>query len=204
MSSNSNEILKYILSNNSRKLTITDIAKGLNKDYKNIYTLIKKMSEENILQIEKIGNSNIVTPIKKANPQFFSAEYSRREDILKNRNIKNIFNILKRVYYPRIILLFGSYVKNNYTKHSDIDLMVICDEKYHAKIERKLNLLPIDIHSVFLNFEEFKKSALSKEFTVVSETLKQNIILNGIENYYLCLEELKNNSLMHRNIRIIT
>jgi len=190
MSSNSNDILKYILSNNSRKLTITDIAKGLGKDYKNTYIIIKKLSEKNIIKIEKIGNSNIVTPIKKPNPQFFSAEYTRREYILKNKNIKIIFNILNKIYYPKIVLLPETYGKTSHNKHSDIDLMIICDEKYHRKIERKLNLLPLDIHTVFITFEEFKELANSKAITVVSETLKQNIILNGIEDYYLLLQSL--------------
>jgi predicted nucleotidyltransferase len=187
MNSSSNEILKYILSNDSQNLTIANIAKGAGKDYKNAHVIIKKLSEMNILKIEKIGSSSIVKPIKYPNPYFFSAEYNRREDILKNKTIKNIFNILKRLYYPRIVLLFGSYVKNTYNKHSDIDLMVISDEKYHEKIERKLNVLPYDIHLAFLTFEEFRELVLKKEFTVVSEAIKQNIILNGIEDYYILL-----------------
>lgn len=65
--------------------------------------------------------------------------------------------------------------------------MIICDEKYQKNIERKLNILPFDIHSIFLSFEEFADSAPKKEFTVVSEVLKQNIILYGIEDYYQLL-----------------
>jgi hypothetical protein len=62
--------------------------------------------------------------------------------------------------------------------------MIITEEKYHEKIERKLNIFPYDIHSVFLTFEEFKEVILKKEFNVVNETIKKNIILNGIEDYY--------------------
>ncbi|MDR2623061.1 MAG: nucleotidyltransferase domain-containing protein [Methanobrevibacter sp.] len=187
MNSSSNDILKYILSNDSENLTISSIAKGTGKAYKNTHDIIKKLAEKNILKIDKIGNSNIVKTIKYPNPNLFSAEYSRREDILKNKNIKNIFNILKRIYFPKIVLLFGSYGKNTFNNHSDIDLMVISEDKHHEVIKRKLNILPLDIHLVFLTFEEFWDLALKKEFSVVSEALKGNIILNGIEDYYILL-----------------
>ncbi|GAA5818631.1 MAG: nucleotidyltransferase domain-containing protein [Methanobrevibacter sp. CfCl-M3] len=191
MNLNSIEILKYLIINNGKNLTIKDISQGINKDYKNTFNNVKNLSKENILEIEKIGNSNIVKPIKNPNPYFFSAEYSRREDILENKKIKNIFNVLKRLYFPQIVLLFGSYGKNTYNKHSDIDLLIISDEKYHEKIESKLNILPYDIHSIYLTFEEFVDSLLSKEFTVVSEAIKQNIILIGIEEYYNLLTRIK-------------
>ncbi|KZX15065.1 nucleotidyltransferase domain protein [Methanobrevibacter cuticularis] len=190
MSSNSNEILKYVLSNENQDLSIRNIAHQLNKDYKNIYNLIKKLSKENIIKIEKIGNSNIIKPLKNPNPYFFQAEYSRREDILKNSKIKNIFNLLSKFYFPRIVLLFGSYGKNIYNKHSDIDLMIISEEKYHENIDRKIKILPYDIHPVFLDFEEFKQSATKKEFNVVNEAIKQNIILNGIEDYYQLIKNI--------------
>ncbi|MDR1820628.1 MAG: nucleotidyltransferase domain-containing protein [Methanobrevibacter sp.] len=190
MNSNSNEILKYVLSKDKEDLTIRNIANGLNKDYKNTHDIIKKLSKDKILKIKKIGSSNIVKAIKNPNPQFFSAEYGRREEILKNKNINNIFNILKRNYFPKIVLLFGSYAKNTYKKHSDIDLIIICDEKYQKNIERKLNILPFDIHPIFLSFEEFIDLGSKKEFTVISEALKQNIILYGIEDYYHLLTSI--------------
>ena len=187
MNSNSNEILKYVLSRDGEDLTIRNIANGLNKDYKNTYDIIKKLSKDKILKTIKIGSSNIVKAIKNPNPQFFSAEYGRREEILKNRNINNIFNILKRSYFPKIVLLFGSYAKNTYNEHSDIDLIIICDKKYQKNIERKINILPFDILPIFLSFEEFIDLASKKEFSVISESLKQNIILYGIEIYYQIL-----------------
>ena len=190
MNSNSIEILKYVLSKDSEDLTIRNIANGLNKDYKNTYDIIKKLSKAEILKTKKIGSSNIVKAIKNPNPQFFSAEYKRREEILKNKNMNNIFNILKRTYFPKIVLLFGSYAKNTYNKHSDIDLIIICDEKYQNNIERKLTIFPFDIHPIFLSFEEFVDLASQKEFTVISEALKQNIILYGIEDYYQLLSSI--------------
>ncbi|KZX15590.1 nucleotidyltransferase domain-containing protein [Methanobrevibacter curvatus] len=85
------------------------------------------------------------------------------------------------------MLLFGSYAKNTHNKHLDVDLMIICDEKYQKNIGRKLNILPFDIHPIFLTFEEFIDLSSRKEFTVISEALKQNIILYGIEDYYQLL-----------------
>jgi len=49
----------------------------------------------------------------------------------------------------------------------------------------------LDIHLTILNFEEFMDTAMSKEFTVVSEAMKNNIILVGIEDYYRVLNNVR-------------
>ena len=50
--------------------------------------------------------------------------------------------------------------------------------------------MPEKIHLTNVNYGNFINMAKSKEFTVVSEAIKNNIILNGIEEYYRLLKNV--------------
>ncbi len=75
-------------------------------------------------------------------------------------------------------------------KNSDIDLMIIGEKKRETEVERVISLLPLDIHLIFFTYEEFLSMALSKEFSVVLEVIKRNVILIGIEDYYRLMENV--------------
>lgn len=188
---NSVKILKYLISSDNEMQNISNIAKGANIDYKNTYNIIKNLQKDKIVNLKKIGNSNIVQFTKKLNPVVYEAEFNRREQIFKNKEIKAIFSYLENLYFPKIILLFGSHAKGLANRHSDIDLMVIANKNKQEEIERRLNTLPFDIDLLFFNYEEFISMAISKEFTVVSEAIKNNIIIHGIEEYYNLLSSIK-------------
>ena len=55
-------------------------------------------------------------------------------------------------------------------------------------IERIISTIPLNIHITTISAKEFVSMAKSREFSVVSEALKNNIILNGIEEYYRLVE----------------
>jgi hypothetical protein len=44
--------------------------------------------------------------------------------------------------------------------------------------------MPGKIHHTAVGYEDFIRMARSREFTAVSEALKANVILIGIEEYY--------------------
>ena len=107
------------------------------------------------------------------------------ENSLKDKKFKIISNHLAELKFPFIALLFGSYAKGIADKHSDIDILTIGgDEK---KISSEFSLFSYKIHLTPVTYEEFIHMAKSKEFTVVSEAIKNNIILLGTEEYYRIL-----------------
>jgi len=188
---NSIKILKYLISHDNEMLNISNIAKGANIDYKNTYNIVKNFQKDKIVNLKRIGNYNIVQFSKKLNPLVYEAEFNRREQVFKNKEIKAIFSYLKNLYFPKIILLFGSHAKGFANHNNDIDLMVIVKKNKKVEIERTLNTLPFDIHLIFFTYEEFISMSISKEFTVVSEAIKNNIIIHGIEDYYNLLSSIK-------------
>ena len=84
--------------------------------------------------------------------------------------------------------MFGSYAKKTQTKHSDIDLLFIVPDSEEERMEKEIQtitrLLPLNLHTNIFTETDFKHMKNSKEITVGSEAMKNNIILHGIETYY--------------------
>ncbi len=183
------EVIKKLIE--QREKNIRQIAKLLKMDYKNIYLVIKKMEKQGLIKLERFGKALKCKLNKKNNPLLFQAEYERRERVLKNKNLKIICEKLSNLPFSFIALIFGSRVKGKVTRGSDIDLMIICEKNREQQIEDIISLFPFKIHIVILSFEEFLTMAKTKEFNVVNEAIKRNILLIGIEDYYRLIENVE-------------
>lgn len=185
------EILKLLISNKEETFSIRKISKIRKINYKTAYTSLRFLEKEKIVTLKKIGNTISCAFDNKFNDIVFKAEYLRREEILKNKNFLAVYNGLKEINGQFILLLFGSHVKGTANKHSDIDLLLISNEEIANIVHSKTKLLPLDFHLTTIGYEEFASMLKSKEFTVVSEAIKKNIILYGIEDYYRIIENVK-------------
>ena len=50
-------VIKHLLENKHKELNISNIAKSLKIDYKNLYNIIKRLAEKEIISILQFGNS---------------------------------------------------------------------------------------------------------------------------------------------------
>ncbi len=179
------KILKLLLSNKEEVFTIKKIAERTNINYRIAYEKIKSLEKEKLVKVTKTGNTKVCRFTNKFDKKVFEAEYERRQELLKkNKDFKVLYKRLSELNFPFIALLFGSYAKGRATKHSDIDLLIVCEEKREHQIQEILDLFPLKIHPTFTKFEDFMLMLKTKEFNVVSEAVKNNIILIGIEDYY--------------------
>ena len=181
------KIIKYFIENKKPK-TIREIAKQIKADYKITHTATQRLIQKNILQAQTIGKSSLCSLNEKYfGIEVYEAEDERKENILKNSNIKQLYKeIISKVNTGFfILLLFGSYAKNKQTKTSDIDLMFISNDKdFESKISNILSLLPLKTHALVFTEEEFIRMKDSKKSNVIQEAIESNIILYGIEAYY--------------------
>ena len=180
------KILKCLLENKEPK-TIRTIAKEIKADYKIVHTASNILRSKGLIERIKIGSSYQITLIPKLSEEILRAEYQRREEILKNKDLQVVLDYfernLKSTLY--ILLLFGSYAKRKQTKHSDMDLLfIVPKQEMENDINRIVSLIPLKIHVNIFTEQEFKAMKDSKESTVGSEAIKNNIILKGIEAYY--------------------
>jgi len=182
------KIIKALIENKEKELNISRISEISKIDYKTTYIMLNNLEKEGLIIVKPFGRSKKIMLNVKNHPLIFSAEFERREEMLENKDFRLIENDLESIDAQFIALMFGSHVKGNATKHSDIDILLICDEQTAKKIESKLNLLALKIHITNVSSEDFIRMARSKQFNVVNEAIKNNVVLIGIEDYYRLLK----------------
>ncbi len=184
------DVLRVLIENSDKRLNMRQLSQETGMDYKSVYGIVKRLEREELVELERFGKAFECKLIKKVHPLIFEAEYLRRGDLLRSKEFKIMFKDLSAVRFPIVALIFGSYAKGMKNKNSDIDLMVLCEKGREREIHRVVSLWPLKIHLVVLTFAEFLEMAKSREFSVVSEALKGNVLLVGIENYYKMVENV--------------
>jgi len=175
-------ILKLLIENQEEPFSIRKISQLRKINYKSAYYALRKLGDEGIALLKQYGNTTLCSFNRSFNDSVFVVENERRKELLKNKDFLVMYNDLRRVNAPFIVLLFGSYAQGRETRHSDIDLLVITED--FKPIQQVLSLFPLKIHATDIRYKDFVEMLKSKEFTVVSEAIKNNIILIGIEEYY--------------------
>ena len=178
------KILKALIENREKTYTIRELARKIRSDYKITHTAVNRLLKKKLIEKKVLGKAHEIKLTNKFSKEIFEAEYERREKLLRNNDFKIMADRLNSLKFQFIALIFGSHAKGNSTKKSDIDLMIICEKNKQDKIENTISLLPLNMHLNIFTYEEFLEMEKSREFTVVSEATKSNIILVGIEDYY--------------------
>ena len=179
-------ILKFLIENQETPFSIRKISQLRKVNYKSAYYALKKLEKEGVVILKHSGNTTLCSFNRTFNDSVFSVEYERRRELFRNKNLLVMYNDLRKVKTPFIALLFGSYAKGTQNKQSDIDLLVITED--FKPIEAVLSRFPLNIHTTHVRYKDFIEMLKSREFTVVSEAIKRNIILIGIEEYYRMVE----------------
>lgn len=185
---NNVKVLITLLENEGKNISISQLSICSKIDYKNVYNIVKQLENDDIITLEKFGNAFNCILNKKLHPLIFEAEYERRKKLLKNNDLQILYKKINSLNFSFIAIIFGSYAKGTSSKNSDVDLMVVGEKNREKEVEMITSLLPLDIHLVFFTYDEFLSMALSKEFSVVLEAIKRNVIFIGIEDYYRLME----------------
>ena len=181
-----NKIIKHLIER-KEEFTIRELAREIKTDYKIVHTAVKRLAGKRLVEEKKVGKSIQISFANRFSKEVLLAEYERREEILKNKNLKVMIDSLVENLNSvnLIILLFGSYARRKAGKNSDIDLMfIVPDLKIEKKIDEAVSMMPLKIHSFVFSEEQFRNMIYLKKLNVVKEALKNNIILHGIEQYY--------------------
>lgn len=183
-------VLAKLLENKDRDINISNLAVLLKKDYKVVYEIVKRLEEMSLLSLKRFGKSCKIELVEKIHPLIFEAEFLRKEELLKDRDLRAMFDCFFRGMNSSmyVLLVFGSYAKRKNTKNSDIDLMFIVPDSLEKEFERKIagiaEIVPLNLHVNIFSESDFRLMKNSKELTVGAQAIKNNIILHGIEQYY--------------------
>lgn len=190
MRSKDSTIIKFLIENKNEELNILKISKSLKMDYKNVYSIIKRLEKASLVKIETFGQSSRIKLNAQAHPLVFEAEFERRKELLRDKNLAVMLSSFKRAIKSKlyVMLLFGSYAKRTQKKSSDIDLMFICpdglEDAFEKDVNRVAHSMPLPLHPLVFSESQFIEMANAKEPNVGQEALKNNVIMYGIEQYY--------------------
>ena len=137
-------ILKLLISDRETRFTIKKISEALKINYRIAYEKILEFENEKVIRTTKAGNSKICEFTNRFNHNVFEAEYERKEEIFKNKDLLILHNRLAELQFPFIALLFFLlaplfYLLSLFQKTSD---QKIC-AKYHGdayKLPRRNSL----------------------------------------------------------------
>lgn len=182
------KILRMLIENQTEEFSIRQIGIQRKINYKSAYLNLKSLEANGVVNLRKYGNITLCSFNRKFDNLVFEAERIRLHDLLKDKNLLVLYNRLAKTNGQFILLLFGSYAHGRQTKGSDIDLLLISNSP--KPVETQIKLLPLNIHLTPVTYDEFESMLKSREFTVISEAVKHNILLFGTEDYYRLINRL--------------
>jgi hypothetical protein len=182
------ELVKVLIERQDEDINISGLSRYAGTDYKNTHIMVKRLEKDGVVMLKRFGKNLKITLNRKPHSIIYEAEDERRRGFLENRNFLVLYRKLSSLSFHFIAMVFGSQVTGKANKGSDIDLLVVCEKERKDAIHGVVDTLPLNIHLTIVGSEDFLKMLKSREFSVVSEAVKRNIILIGIEDYYRLLE----------------
>ncbi|MEK6922716.1 MAG: nucleotidyltransferase domain-containing protein [Nanoarchaeota archaeon] len=151
--------------------------------------MLKKLLKKNILIDKQIGKATIYK--LRLNDDYIKKliAFLLADEANKFKKWKEEFKELFKK--DRIILLYGSVIKN-YSKANDIDIMMVIKKSEYGEISKiikeKQKILPKRIHSIELTVNDFLNNIKQKKKAII-DIIKNAIILYGEYKY---VEIIKN------------
>ena len=187
------KILNLFYLDKRAKIHLRDIARKTRLNENSATRFLKKLEKENILISEKDGN------LKKYRIQKNTSLYliftlfdSMHYNLLPNKRKSAISYFFKELKdKPLIMVLFGSTAKGTFAQNSDIDILLIVNNKIHAggaenytesQTGIKINCLQVNIFD-FINELKIKsdkviQSALNSGYPIFNHLYFYEVFLN--------------------------
>lgn len=93
------------------------------------------------------------------------------------------------------VVIFGSYAKGTAKEKSDVDLLVVVEDRKRESVSRIANTLTlshsVELNTVVLDKKLFQEMLTEKGINVGKEALKYRIVIYGCENFFELVREVK-------------
>lgn len=192
MNKNEFRILELFRKNIFLKASIREIAKKIkSKSYQRVYDAIASLEKRQILNSQKIGNTNLVS-LKMSRSAFQILAFLDEQEESKIPNKSKILEIKEITDY--LIIATGSYAKGNFHKNSDLDLVIIIPNKINAvqiqKLVENLTMLFVPkIHLYVFTKKDFIEMLTDKKENFGKEIFQVHAILKNAQTYYELINE---------------
>ena len=175
-----------------RRFTFSELKEELNESSNNkLQIALADFEREGLILINRKKGFNIIT-LNIESGSLIS--YFSLIDLEKlNQKILSLLREIKNVVLEKdsffSLAVFGSYAKNKFNKNSDLDVVIIFENKgFDELIKPEINsikrksLIPIDIH--FFSKKEFLEMVFSKKQNLGKEIINNFLAFYGGEFLY--------------------
>ncbi len=195
---NTFRILSLLEKDIFQEVSLHQISKLVDLDYKTIRKTVRQLLALDILRKETKGKAHFISlnlnhsDIKTY--LSFASYYTRLAYFQKETSLGFLSEEMKKLsLLDSCLVLFGSYAVNKQIKSSDVDLLLIADSKtISSKIKSLLLDYNIKTDLNILTFEQYQKALSSRGFNLANQVLSKHVILKNPELYWkLTLRGLK-------------
>lgn len=185
------KIIEFFAQNISKNYTIKEIMKSISKkSYAWTYNALKHLNKKDIINIEKKGNLKLCSLNLYNDTLKYLALAELKKANAKKLPKKNIEKLIESVpidYF--IFIVTGSYAKGQATKNSDLDIVVIIEDKINKNqilntLKNQGELMIPEVHPYVFSKSEFVEMLLNHEENYGKILFKNHLILFGAENFY--------------------
>lgn len=182
---------------NKEGLHLREICRSINLTLPSVVKHIKKGEKYKTITPKKRGNLKICKlnfKNQRLYPILQEIEIHRLNQLPSNaKHSTNAFlEHLKEK--PLIALIFGSYATKNYTKHSDLDILLVfqrVDNKIIKDVENSASTIKgrtsINIQPISLDYKEFEEKILNRENEFMKDIRENVLVISGFDLYFKLL-----------------
>ena len=189
------QIIELFRKNIFSDFTILETMKKLGtKSYSWTYNSIKKLQKEDIILIERKGQSQLCRiNLHNQKTIVYLGLLEELNALEKNiPNFKKISELMPLDFH--ILIITGSYVDKKFNKESDLDVVVIIDSENEKKwilnkLKNEGDLMIPQLHPYVFTRKEFLEMLTNKEENYGKEIDKKHLILGGAELFFKILRE---------------
>ncbi len=165
---------------------LREIARNVHVDAKAVGLQLKRLEKVNIVKsLQKGKNKEHTLNLNNFLTLYYlilAETFTTLEYLNRNFEIKKLVGETTEKM-GKTAILFGSFAKESMTKESDIDILIIDNEKSDLTILKELgNLLSREVNVKLMSEEQFTNGLVIKD-PLVKEIAANHIILKGIDNY---------------------
>ncbi|MFA5887886.1 MAG: nucleotidyltransferase domain-containing protein [Candidatus Nanoarchaeia archaeon] len=185
-----------------KKLTFNEVKKAYGSESKSyVYDILKKLVNNGILNEEKAGNVLLYSlNLGSLKAQVYAGMAAEHKAWNKGHiPFKDLEKLKNKIHTPFYILLItGSYARGKQRADSDMDVVIICDDKeepknFYAGLKLLCEMNIPEIHLYTFKKSEFLAMLLNNEANYGKEIAKNCLILAGGREYYAIINEAIHN-----------
>lgn len=187
------KILAYLIDHKEEHFGVRELARKISTVYYLVHRNIQQLKKKKIINLVRAGKTDLVSIRQQVDSaHLIEAEEFKREHFYQKYphlkiTLKEIISQVTSSFF--ILLVFGSYAKNQPRKDSDLDLLVVVpDEKKVELMGRTISSVArasaFRIHEIIVTEESFALMLSKKELNVANEAKERHILIYGSENYH--------------------